>query len=167
MKKRSGYKRNGKYIINCEGHDVEVSKEVYHVIMDEVWREEKRNQRAWRCRDGKGVRCSKNCEECEIYRLGKGPTGNDVSLDQMYEENDYEPKDSDGFEEESLFWIRVNEEIDEISVHIPEAARIVKMLVSGELEKEVAAELGIPASTLNYKVRRVKRLLSKYLKDFR
>ncbi len=167
MKNRNGYKKDGKYIINCEGHDVEVSKEVYYTIMDEVWREEKRKQRAWRCRDGKGVRCKGDCTLCDINRFGEGPNGNDVSLDQMYEENDYEPKGSDGFEEKSLFWIRVNEEIDEISVHIPEAARIVKMLISGELEKEVAEELGMPPSTLNYKVKGVKKRLSKYLKDFR
>ena len=163
---KQGFKKDGKYIINCEGHDVEVDKEVYYTIMDEVWRDEKHQQRDWRCRDGKGARCYGDCEMCEIYRIGKGPSGSNVSLDQLYDENEYEPKGSDGFEEKSIFWLTVDEEIGEISVRIPEAARIVKMLISGELEKEVAAELGIPASTLNYKVKNVKEQLGKCLKGF-
>ena len=162
-----GFRRDDKCFIICEGQEVEVSEPVYQTVMRDVWREEKRRQRAWRCRDGKGCRCNGNCEHCELYRLGEGPNGSDVSLDQLHEESDYEPQGSEGFEEDVVLKITVNSLITEISETVPDAARIVKMLEYEELEKDVAVELGIAKTTLNYRKNKVIAFLKDHLKDYR
>ena len=78
------------FLPDGKGGHVEVSAEVYQAYWAPVRREEKRKQREWRCRDGKGVRCNKDCTKCDIYRFKDGPNGSPVSLDQLYEENEYE-----------------------------------------------------------------------------
>lgn len=79
-----------RFLPDGKGGQIEVSEEVYHAYWDPVRAEEKRKQREWRCRDGKGVRCKKNCMECEYYRLKGDPTGSPLSSDQLYEETEYE-----------------------------------------------------------------------------
>lgn len=165
-KSKAGYKKDGKFYVYCKDHYEEVSEAVYYVIMDEVWREEKRKQRGWRCHDGKGHRCSRNCEECDLYRYGEGPTGSDVSLDQMYEESDFEVKGSDSHEDAVILKIVLDSLIEELNGMIPDAARIVDMLKADELEKDVAKELGIAKTTLNYRKKKVIAFLREHLKDF-
>lgn len=164
--KKQGYKKDGRFYVLCQDHYEEVSEAVYHTIMQEVWREEKRQQRGWRCRDGKGFRCNKDCEMCDLYRFGAGPNGSDVSLDQMYEESDFEPKGSDGHEDSVLLKIVLGTLIEEMSASIPDAGRIVDMLKYDELEKDVAKELGIAKTTLNYRKKKVIAFLREHLKDF-
>ena len=164
---REGYKKNGKYYVYCRDHYEEVNEAVYRTIMEEVWREEKRQQRAWRCRDGQGIRCNGNCRNCERYLLGEGPIGSDVSLDQLSEEYDYEPEGSAGFENEVVLKITLDTLVEELSKTIPDAARIVDMIKYEELEKDVAAELGIAKTTLNYRKNKVIAFLREHLKDYR
>lgn len=165
--RRQGFIKGGKYYVLCHDHYEEVSEPVYRVIMDEVWREEKRQQRSWRCRNGQGIRCNGDCESCELYRLGEGPTGSTVSLDQLKEESDYEPQGSAGFENEVVLKITLGTLVEELSKTIPDAARIVEMLMNDDLEKDVAKELGIAKTTLNYRKNKVITFLREYLKDYR
>ena len=165
-KKKAGFKKDGKYYVYCKDHYEEVSRDVYCVIMDEVWREEKKKQRGWRCRDGRGYRCSRNCEECDLYRYGVGPAGSDVSLDQMYEESDFEVKGSDSHEDAVILKIVLDTLIEELNGMVPDAERIVDMLKADELEKDVAKELGIAKTTLNYRKNKVVAFLREHLKDF-
>ena len=164
--KKQGFKKDGRYYVLCKDHYEEVSADIYYIIMDEVWREEKRKQRAWRCRDGNGFRCSRNCEECAQYRYGEGPTGSDVSLDQMYEESDFEPKGADSHEDAVILKIVLDSLIEELNGMVPDAARIVDMLKYEELEKDVAEELGIAKTTLNYRKKKAIAYLREHLKDF-
>lgn len=164
--KKQGFKKDGRYYVLCKDHYEEVSADIYYIIMDEVWREEKRKQRAWRCRDGNGFRCSRNCEECAQYRYGEGPTGSDVSLDQMYEESDFEPKGADSHEDAVILKIVLDSLIEELNGMVPDAERIIDMLKYEELEKDVAKELGIAKTTLNYRKNKVIAFLREHLKDF-
>ena len=164
--KKQGYKKDGRYYVLCRDHYEEVSEAVYYTIMQEVWREEQRKQRGWRCRDGNGFRCSKSCEECDLYRYGEGATGSDVSLDQLYEESDFELKDSEGFEDSVLLKVTLETLIEELNAVVPDAGRIVDMLKYDELEKDVAKELGIAKTTLNYRKNKVVSFLREHLKDF-
>ena len=163
---REGYKKNGKYYVYCKDHYEEVNEAVYYTIMDEVWREEKRQQRAWKCRDGRGVRCKKDCETCEIYRLGKGPTGSAISLDQLFEEDGYEPQGSRGHAEVVLLNMTLESLLKELREMVPDADRIVDMIRDEEQEKDVAEELGVPKTTLNYRKNKVADFLREHLKDF-
>lgn len=88
MKKdREGKKENGKYYLRVGKTWVEVTSEVYYGYMDLVWQEEKNEERRSRCIIGT-ARCTGNCEECLRMRTGVA-----LSLDQMKDEDDYEPAD--------------------------------------------------------------------------
>ena len=165
-KQRQGYKKDGKFYVWCKDHYEEVSEVVYYTMMQEVWREEKRKQRGWRCCDGKGHRCNKDCEQCDIWRFGKGPNGNAVSLDQMYEESEFEPTGAESHEDAVILKIVLDTLIEELNGMVPDAERIVDMLKADELEKDVAKELGIAKTTLNYRKNKVIAFLRKHLKDF-
>ena len=165
--KRKGFKKNGKYYVIVEGKNVEVEEEVYYAFMRPEWREEKRQQREWRCRDGKGHRCNKNCEECEIYRLGKGPTGSVLSLDQMFEEDGYEAKGSKGHADIVLLKMALDSLLEELREMVPDADRIVDMIRDEEMIKDVAKELDVPPTTLKSRKDKVHDFLEKHLKDFR
>ena len=86
-KEREGKKQDGKFYLRVGKTWVEVNKEVYYGYMDLVWQEEKNEDRRSRCMIG-GKRCEGNCEACKHDR-----TGSPLSLDQMYEEDDYEASD--------------------------------------------------------------------------
>ena len=164
-KQKQGYKKDGRYYVFCRDHYEEVSEAVYYVMMEEVWREEKRKQRGWRCRDGKGHRCNRSCEQCDLWRFGAGPNGSPVSLDQMYEESEFEPTGTQGHEDAVILKVVLDALIEELDSIIPDAARIVEMIENEELEKDVAAELGIAKTTLNYRKRKVIAFLREHLKD--
>lgn len=84
---REGKKENGKFYLRVGKTWVEVNEEVYYGYMDLVWAEEKRKQRESRCDLGT-KRCDGDCEHCN-----HDPSGSPLSLDQMYEEDDYEAPD--------------------------------------------------------------------------
>ena len=163
---REGYKKNGKFYVYCEGHYEEVNEDIYYAFMRPVWREEKREQRSPRCRDGKGIRCTKDCETCEIYRLGKGPTGSVLSLDEMFDETGFEPTGSSGHAKVVLLKMTLDVLIEELRDMVPDADRIVDMIRDNEQEKDVAEELGVPKTTLNYRKNKVIDFLREHLKDF-
>ena len=165
--KRKGFKKNGKYYVIVEGKSVEVEEEVYYAFMRPEWREEKRQQREWRCRDGKGIRCNKDCETCEIYRLGKGPTGSALSLDQLFEEDGFEPNGSKGHADIVLLKMTLDSLLNELREMVPDSDRIVDMLGDEEMIKDVAKELDVPPSTLKSRKDKVIDFLKEHLKDFR
>ena len=163
---REGYKKNGKFYVYCEDHYEEVNEAVYRTIMDEVWREQKRKQRNKRCRGEKGNRCNGDCENCEKSRLGKGMDGSPLSLDQLFEENGYEYKGSDGHADVVVLKMTLAALIEELREMVPDADRIVDMIRDEEQEKDVAEELGVPKTTLNYRKNKVADFLREHLKDF-
>lgn len=95
-KEREGKKECGKYYLRVGKTWVEVNKEVYYGYMDLVWQEEKNEDRRSRCMIG-GKRCDGNCEACKHDR-----TGLPLSLDQMYEEDDYEAPDKQASVEDQV-----------------------------------------------------------------
>lgn len=161
-KRQPGYQKNGKYYVYCHDHYEEVNKEVYDVIMRDEWREAKRKQRAWRCRDGKGHRCNRNCEECDVYRYGRGPSGNSVSLDQMYEESEFEPSADTDAEGAVIYAILFEQLLGELEGFMPDGRQIAEMLMEEFTEKEMASRLGLPINTLQYHKKKVKA----FIKDF-
>ena len=66
-----------------EGKRVEVTEEVYRAYKQPLWREARNRRNRFRCRDGKGNRCTRNCLECERYLIGIGAQGFDLSIDDM------------------------------------------------------------------------------------
>ena len=132
-----------------DGATVDVSEEVYKAYMREEWREDQRRYRAWRCRDGKGVRCKKKCSECAFYSMGNGPTGRVLSLDKMMSDED---KPVDIVERNTDLELEVARDLLHEAVHKARAQltdreqEIFDMLLDERSEREIAAQLGVSNS---------------------
>lgn len=145
MKNRE--KESKRLFIN--GTWVPVSDEVYKAYMQEEWREDQRRYRSWRCRDGKGVRCKKKCEECEFYRMGNGPTGSVLSIDQMADDEDksFEVADSRSNLELEVARSLLREAVRKARAQLSEReCEILDMFLDERSEREMAARLGVSNS---------------------
>ena len=150
------------YYLMIEGKRVEVTEEVYRAYKQPLWREARNRRNRFRCRDGKGNRCIRNCLECERYLIGIGAQGFDLSIDDMR---------VDEMEDRNLVVDELDEilELDrarKIRVAINEmddsSKRIIIMLTEGYKQKEIAADLGISPSALNQRLTVIRKRLKKY-----
>ena len=57
---------NKERYIYVNGEKIKVTEEIYKEYMRPIWREERNTRNRWRCRDANGVRCKKDCIECEM-----------------------------------------------------------------------------------------------------
>ncbi|AQU05379.1 hypothetical protein B1778_01175 [Dehalococcoides mccartyi] len=64
--------------IEIDGKQIPVSEEVYRAYKRPAWAEHKRKERAKRCRDENGYRCTEDCKSCPKLR-----EGGDLSLDKF------------------------------------------------------------------------------------
>jgi len=157
---------NGEYYLKADRQKIPVSKEVYHAVKDPVRAEDKRRRREWRCRNGNGVRCMKDCMECTYYRMGGEPTGNTLSLDRLHEDNEYEAADSVSVEDivmETIILEELFKALDELD---PRSRRICELIMAGNTDREMAAEFGITQSTFNYQKHKMLEQLRERLKKF-
>ena len=76
-----------KYVVWSCGVKVKVDEDVFRVLMQDRWREEKRIERESRCRDEHGNRCTKCCQNCSKLRDGRP-----FSLERLIEDG-FEPSD--------------------------------------------------------------------------
>jgi RNA polymerase sigma factor (sigma-70 family) len=153
--------------IEIESRQIPVTEEVYHAYKNPVRAEQKRKQREWRCRDGRGVRCAKDCTQCEIYRIGKGPSGNILSLDVLEEETEYVHPSKTNVEETVMYGILLEQLLKALDELDPDSRRICELIRQGASERDIAAEFGIRQSTLNYRKQKLMAQLRERLKKFR
>lgn len=80
------------FYVTINGQKIVVSEEVYRAYVRPIRREQKRIRRNWRCKikkDIKGkakyIRCTKDCSICEYALDGNSANGNELSLEQLYE----------------------------------------------------------------------------------
>ena len=150
-----------------KGGQIPVSEEIYHAYWDPERAERKRRARSYRCRDGKGVRCKKDCTLCTYYRFHGDPTGNPVSLDALYEESEFEVKGSSNVEEAVMYALlleELNRALDELD---PEGRRIAEIIKAGMSDREGAASLNMKRSTYSDHKLKLLAKLHDRLKDFR
>lgn len=156
------------FYLMVSGRKVIVTEEVYHAYKDPIRAEKKRKQRNWRCRDGKGIRCNGDCENCGYFRNGWDAVGNDVSLDQLYEDTEYEiPDTSSSVERLAFDQLLFEELLKALNELDPQSRRICEFIQSGATDREMAADLHITQSTFNYKKRKLLAKLRKRLAKFR
>lgn len=140
-KEREGKKENGKFYLRVGKTWVEVNSEVYYGYMELVWREEKNEERRSRCIIG-GVRCNGNCEECPYMRSGAT-----LSLDQMKEEDDYEPADDRASVEETVLkhflYAALHRELDALSVKDQILLHDIYFEDIPYTQRQIARKLGI------------------------
>ena len=152
------------YYVFVEGKKVIVTEEVYRAYYQPVWREERNQRNRWRCRDAHGVRCTRDCSECQIGRLGYGATGNDLSIERMIEDEDPEfatvPDVADMMiikDELSGVW----EEIDKMSETCQE---LIRLVIEGYSQRECGQILGLEESDVSHRLKRIRKKLKKFLK---
>lgn len=105
-----------------------------------LWVQEHRERREERCRDARGVRCRKSCQECALFRSGKP-----ISLEAIVEEG-AQLADIFSVEEE----IEHRETVAELYVALDKldalSRQIIELLYLTDpvhTEREVAAIVGI------------------------
>lgn len=143
-------KETKKYTLKgVDGKRVEVSEEVYRIVKRDEDREKQRRYRAWRCRDGKGVRCKKKCSECAFYRMGNGPTGSVLSIDQRLSD---EEKTVDIADRNTDLELEVAHNLLREAVHkakeqlTDRECEILDMFLDERSEREMAVQLGVSNS---------------------
>lgn len=168
MKNRE--KESKRLFIN--GTWVSVSEEVYKAYMQEEWREAQRRYRSWRCMDGKGVRCKKKCSECAFYRMGNGPTGSVLSIDQMMSDDEKPVGIADRNTDLELEVARslLREAVRKARAQLSEReCEILDMFLDERSEREMAARLGVSNSRAHALktslLKKLRIILAKY-KDY-
>lgn len=145
-----------------KGENVPVSEEVYLEYYRPVWAEKKRKEREKRCRTGDGSRCTKDCESCD-----RKPDGGVLSLDKFFKEG-YEVAASVEAEEVVMEKILLDElyaALNELTCG--ERSLINALYYKERPERDFAAEIGMPQTTLSYRKKRILEWLRKKLKNFR
>lgn len=151
------------YFIYIDGEKVKVSKEIYLEYMRPIWRDERQARRKWRCRDAHGVRCKKDCIECEIALLGEGATGNDLSLERLVENEDPDLIHNDDMAETT----QIKEQLDVIMSEIrklnEENQKMMELLMNGHTHEEIAAIQGVTRSDISHRIAIIRKKLKKFL----
>ncbi len=149
---------NQQRIIEIDGEQVPVTEEVYHAYKRPQWAENKRNERAKRCRDEKGNRCTQDCRLCEKPRLGST-----LSLDK-FSEDGFEVSDPVDISElvadklllEQLYIALHELDSDELS--------LVQALFFGDRsERDYAAEIGISHQAVGKRKKKIIEKLRGYI----
>ena len=126
-----------------------VNKETARFLQREKWREQQRRYRSWRCRDGKGVVCRKNCNSCSYYLNGGLPTGNALSLEGLLSDEKimFDPVDKNTDIEEETAQRILKEDIMKARDKLSEKDKVILDCVLEEYsDSQIAIKLGITKS---------------------
>lgn len=117
---------------------VPVTKEQYYEFMRPIWREEKRRQRH----------------------------GDDISLDQLYEDADYEVRDDYDVEENCMKKLLIDE-LHKALDELEEVDRVImKMFGNGNSENEIGKVVGMSQRGVNKRKLKALQKLRSRLKDY-
>ena len=151
---------NQQRYIEIEGQQIPVTEEVYRAYKRPAWAEHKRQERAKRCRDENGNRCTKDCRLCD-----KSREGSTLSLDRFAEQG-FEPADCVDIDEliaEKELYKELCTALDELD---PDNRRIAELFSMGKSEREIAANIGLSQKAINKRKTKIFAQLREKLKDF-
>ena len=142
---------------------VPATKEQYEAFMQPLWAEIKREERSRRCTvsDGKGKlkRCELDCKSCE-----KMKDGAPLSLESFFEETELEFEAPDAIQCEAILTAMLFEDLFEsLRNQAPELAPIFEMLYDGKSQRTIATIIDKPQSSLNYMIKRMKKILQQHI----
>jgi hypothetical protein len=142
---------------------VPATKEQYQAYMQPLWAEMKREERSSRCMvsDGRGKlkRCEEDCKNCE--KMKEGAT---LSLDVFFEENELEFEDASANQCETILTAMLFEDLlDKLRQLAPELTPIFEMLYDGKSQYAIAELIGKPQTTVNYMIKRMRRILQQQI----
>ena len=129
---------NVQRFIEIDGEQIPVTEEIYRAYKRPLWAEHKRKERAKRCRDENGFRCTKDCRTCE-----KSREGSDLSLNKFNEEG-YEVADSVDLAELVADKLLLEQLVVALNDLDPDEQSIINALFYNDrTERDYAAEIGI------------------------
>ena len=124
--------------IEIDGEQIPVTEEVYRAYKRPLWAEHKRKERAKRCRDENGFRCTKDCHTCK-----KSREGSDLSLNKFSEEG-YEVADSVDLAELVADKLLLEQLVAALNDLDPDEQSLINALFYNDrTERDYAAEIGI------------------------
>ena len=129
---------NPQRYIEIDGEQIPVSEEVYRAYKRPLWAECKRKERAKRCRDENGFRCTKDCRTCEKTR-----DGSVLSLDKFNDEG-YEVADSVDLAELAADKLLLEQLVKALDDLDPDERSLINALFYNDrTERDYASEVGI------------------------
>ncbi len=158
------------YFIPVNGNPVEVNEETYRDFYRPVWRTRYHAQKNGECVCPKSQlwKCDGICPGCRYNAAGRKVSLNDpicdddpnLTLEDVLESSDPSP--------ESILMDRelLDALYDELNRLDPDGRRICELIMQGETEREIAADMGKRQSTINYQKNKVFSILREGLKDF-
>lgn len=159
--KRNDVNEEGKIVSVPE--TVIVSKEVYYVYMRSIWAEEKRQQRAKRCRGAKGVRCQKDCAGCKYQNEGGVLSlewGQEKNIDIVLDESSNPEK----YVIRQELYQALYAAIDTLDFRDQE---IIMLFAEGKTEREIAEQVNLSQSRVNRRKEKIVNELRELLKNYR
>lgn len=143
MNDQKNGKKNEWYLVYLNGKAIPVSKEVYEVYYQDIWRTYKEMRKYGRCAQNRWQCCSGDCGNCG-YQL----EGISVSLDYLRENAGFEigafnnnPAD---IVEQKMFLEKALVVADQL---VPDGKRILALVLEGKPDRDIADVLGVPRST--------------------
>ena len=150
------------YYITIDNQEIPVSEEIYRAFKQPLWAERKREDREKRCIGAGGHRCMNDCSECPHLRNGKP-----LSLEKMQEDYNYDLPASIDIPDLIAYQILL-EELAKVLAELSDEDRIIATMISqGKSERDIAAVLNIPRTTLSYRKNILLDQLKKQLEDFK
>ena len=146
-----------------------IPEHIYHQIMPDIWKTQKRMQRSCRCTCPKAMlrTCDADCDFCP-YRVADSmlsfdapvEDAEDLTIGEMLVDVTPSPE-----------YILMNKELiealyDELEKLEPDSRRICELIMQGKSEREIAADMGKRQSTINYRKNKVFFILREALKDY-
>ena len=124
--------------IEIDGEQIHVTEEIYRVFKRPLWAEHKRKERAKRCRDENGFRCTKNCRTCN-----KSREGSILSLERFMDEG-YDIANTVDIAEHVEKKLMIEELTGALGHLEPEERSLINALFFDDrTERDYAAEIGI------------------------
>jgi len=150
-----------RYIV-IKGERIPSSETTFRTFVRPVWAEHKRRERESKCRDSKGIRCSKKCEFCDQQQIGK-PLSWDKLVEDGYDLAD--PTDITETVDDTELKEALRKAVNEL---MEDERRIIEIAFQGKSERKSANEVGLPRNTFIYRRDKAVGKLRKILfKNFR
>lgn len=150
------------YYVTIKGQKVPCSREVYLTIKRPGRKENMRKYRGQRPFVN-GTRCQEDCSKCPHFVEGLGCTNKgDVSLDQLYEDGEYEPLAANDIEEEAMLNITIKSMYNELKDEDKRCIDVFSLLIKETTQREIASELGISQTAVSWYIKRIRKKLEKF-----
>jgi len=157
--------------IQINGHLHPVSEEVWQIHSRSIANERYRARRDHQCSNPRYQECSGDCGLCKWQVQGNN-LSLDAALDTGHENSDRDqfglelPDNSPLVEDVICDRLLLEELYKRLDRQMPEGSRIFRLLAAGHKEREIADQLGIRQTTLNYRKQKLFEYIRTHCEEF-